>query len=233
VDFALFNNDGLLFLLRWFHLFFGVIWIGLLYYFNFVQGAFMNEADASTKSAVTQKLVPRALWWFRWGAMFTMITGLAYLSIRAHQIGGDFFHISYGTAITLGALLGLTMWANVWFIIWPKQKVVIQSATQVAAGGAAIPEAAGSAARALCASRTNVLFSIPMLFFMASASHLTYTIDENSNFGILWLVLLVIIGAIELNAIKGKPGPLTTIKGVIHCGFALAAVFYVLVEILL
>ncbi len=233
MDFALLQQDGLLFLLRWFHLFFGVIWIGLLYYFNFVQGAFMGEADAATKSAVTQKLLPRALWWFRWAAMLTMLTGLAYLSIRAHQIGADFFRISYGTAITLGALLGLTMWANVWFIIWPNQKKVIQSATQVAGGGAAIPEAAACAARALCASRTNTLFSIPMLFFMGASSHLTFTVDENSNFGILWIVLLAIIGAIELNAIKGKTGPLTTIKGVIHSGFALAAVFYVLLEVFL
>lgn len=233
MEFALFQQDGLLFLLRWFHLFFGVIWIGLLYYFNFVQGAFMNEADAPTKSVVTQKLVPRALWWFRWAAMYTMLTGLFYLMWRAHQLKGDFLYSSYGTAISLGALLGLTMWANVWFIIWPKQKIVIASATQVAGGGAAIPEAAASAARALCASRTNVCFSIPMLFFMGASSHLTFGIDENSNFGILWIILLVIIGAIELNAIKGKTGPLTTIKGVVHCGFALAILFYFLVEILL
>jgi len=233
MEFALFQQDGILFLLRWLHFFFGIIWIGLLYYFNFVQGSFMSEADASTKSTVTQKLVPRALWWFRWGAMFTMLTGLTYLSIRGHQIGPEFYRTSYGTCIVLGAILGLLMWANVWFIIWPKQKIVIQSAVQVAGGGAAIPEAAAAAARATCASRTNTFFSIPMLFFMGGASHLPIGVDENSNFGVLWLILAVIIGAIELNAVKGKTGPLTTIKGVIHSGFALAAVFYFLIEILL
>ncbi len=233
MNFALLSQDGILFLLRWLHLFFGVIWIGLLYYFNFVQGAFMAEADAAAKSTVTQKLVPRALWWFRWGAMFTMITGLAYLSIRGHQMGDQFMHSSYGTFICLGALLGLIMWANVWFVIWPNQKVVIQSATQVAGGGAAIPEAAACAARATCASRTNTCFSIPMLFFMGASNHLLIEIDGNSNFGVLWLILMAVIGAIELNALKGKTGPLTTIKGVIHCGFALAVAFYIIIEVLL
>lgn len=233
MDFALLGSDGLLFLLRWFHFFFGVIWIGLLYYFNFVHGAFMAEADAVAKPSVVQKLLPRALWWFRWGAMFTMITGLAYLSIRAHQIGGMFFQTPYGVCIMLGAGLGLVMWANVWFVIWPHQKVVIASATQVAGGGQALPQAATSAARALTASRTNVLFSIPMLFFMGAASHLGIAMDENSNLTVTWIVLIAVIAALEFNALKGKTGPLTTIKGVIHCGFALAAFFYIFIEVML
>jgi uncharacterized membrane protein len=233
MDFALFNSDGILFLLRWLHLFFGVIWIGLLYYFNFVHGAFMAEADAAAKPSVVQKLLPRALWWFRWAAMFTMLTGVAYLAIRAQQIGGIFFQTPYGTCITLGALLGLVMWANVWFVIWPNQKVVIQSATQVAGGGQALPQAATSAARALVASRTNALFSISMLFFMGAASHLGIAMDDNSNLSVLWITLVAIIAAIEFNAIKGKTGPMTTIKGVIQMGFALAALLYVLVEVML
>jgi uncharacterized membrane protein len=233
MDFALLQHDGLLFILRWLHFFFGIVWIGLLYYFNFVQGAFFAETDAATKSGATQKLVPRALWWFRWGAMFTFLTGIAYLAIRGPQVGPEFFRTSYGTCITLGATLGIIMWANVWFVIWPNQKVVIKSAVQVAGGGAAIPEAAACGARSGCASRTNTLFSIPLLFFMGAASHLPISIDEHSNFGILWIVLAVIIGAIELNALKGKTGPMTTIKGVIHSGFALAVVFYLLIEILL
>src|SRR4051794_19731025 len=109
MDFAILQHEGLIFLFRWLHLFFGVIWIGLLYYFNFVQGAFMAEADAAAKSTVTQKLVPRALWWFRWGAAFTLLTGLLYLGDRIGNIGpAVFFHTSYGTAITLGAILGIT-----------------------------------------------------------------------------------------------------------------------------
>lgn len=232
MDITLFSQDGWLFLLRWFHFFFGIIWIGLLYYFNFVQGAFFAETDATTKSNATQKLVPRALWWFRWGAMFTFLTGWVYLMARGHSAGFSIFTTSWGVCILTGAALASLMWANVWFVIWPNQRIVIQSATQVATGGQPIADAAARAARAGVASRTNVLFSIPMLFFMGAASHLPISIGETANFGLLTLVLAVILGALELNALKGKTGPMTTIKGVIHCGFGLAIVLYAIIEIL-
>src|SRR6478672_6139637 len=99
MDIALFSLDGFMFLLRWLHLFFGVIWIGHLYYFNFVQGAFFGETDAATKSNAIQKLVPRALWWFRWGAMFTMITGVIYVGLKGHLGGAEMFATSWGVAI--------------------------------------------------------------------------------------------------------------------------------------
>ena len=76
---ALFSAAGIQFLLRWLHFLAGITWIGLLYYFNFVQGPFFAEADASTRSVATQKLVPRALWWFRWSAMVTFLSGLTIL----------------------------------------------------------------------------------------------------------------------------------------------------------
>jgi len=233
MDIALFSTDGFMFLLRWLHYFFGIIWIGILYYFNFIQGSFFSEIEASVKSVATQKLVPRALWWFRWGAMGTFLTGLAYLSIRAQQIGPIFYEIPWGVSILLGALLGTLMWFNVWFVIWPAQKVVIQSATQVAQGGQAIPEAASRGARATCASRTNTLFSIPLLFYMGGASHLAIGVDETSNFNLLWMVLFVIVGAIEFNALKGKPGPMASVRGVITSGFLLTAVFYACMEFFL
>src|SRR3712207_90631 len=138
MDLALFSTDGLLFILRWLHFFWGIAWIGHLYYFNFVQGAFFNETDAATKSGVVQKLVPRALWWFRWGAMWTVATGILILAIRGHQGGHGIFMTSWGVSILTGMVLGFLMWFNVWFVIWPNQKVVIQSATQVAGGGTAI-----------------------------------------------------------------------------------------------
>src|ERR1044072_3444032 len=84
---AIFSVEGLTFLLRWLHFFFGVIWIGHLYYFNFVQGAFFAETDAATKSNAIQKLVPRALWWFRYGALYTMATGALMLLLKAHMQG--------------------------------------------------------------------------------------------------------------------------------------------------
>jgi len=232
-DIALFNIDGFLFLMRWLHQVFGITWIGLLYYFNFVQGSFMAEADAGAKSAVTQKLLPRALWWFRWAAMFTFLTGFTYISIRASQGGMGMFATSWGACITTGMALGTIMFLNVWLIIWPNQKIVIANAIDVAAGKPANPEAAKAAPRALLASRTNTLFSIPMVFYMAGARHLPLRTDETSNFMLLTILFAIIIGALELNAIKGKLGPLTTIRGVIHCGFGLAAVLYTVMEIVL
>ncbi len=223
---ALFTMDGIQFLLRWLHYFFGVMWIGHLYYFNFVQGATMAEADAATKSGILRILLPKAMWWFRWGAMWTMLTGVLILMIKGHQAGFEVFRSSWGIAILTGAAMGLTMWANVWFIIWPNQKIVIASATQVAAGGAALPEAAKAGPTALLASRTNTLLSIPMLFFMGAASHLPIAVTPESNVGALSAVLIVLWLLVEGNAVKGKLGPMQTVKGVITCGFILTAVVY-------
>ena len=225
---ALFTMDGILFLLRWFHIFFGVIWIGLLYYFNFVQGAFFAETDAATKSGAIQKLVPRALWWFRYGALFTIITGLILVTGRAHM--GFSFATSWGVCILTGMTLGTIMFLNVWLIIWPNQKIVIASATAAATGGKALPEAAAAGAKAGLASRTNTLFSIPMLFFMAAANHLTITTTENSKFMLCAVLVGGIIAALELNALKGKTGPMTSVKGVIHMGFVLTVVIYAVIE---
>jgi uncharacterized membrane protein len=232
---VLWSLDGIAFILKWLHLFFGIMWIGHLYYFNFTQGAFMAEADGTTKSGVLTKLLPRALWWFRWGAMWTFATGLAMLWLEGHRAGSHeiYTSTSWGVFILIGSVLGITMWANVWFIIWPNQQVVIRSATQVSQGGTALPEAAGSAAKALLASRTNTMFSIPMLFFMGAAKHLPWQITESSNvgasfglFGLVWLLC-------EGNAIKGKLGPITTVKGVITYGFVLTAVICVILSITL
>src|SRR5689334_18325341 len=162
---SLFSDAGIVFLLRWVHFLAGVTWIGLLYYFNFVQGPFFAETDAATKSNAIQKLVPRALWWFRYGALFTVITGLVIIGARSMASPG-IMHTSWGVSITLAMVMGLIMASNVWFVIWPAQQGVIASATQAAKGGQAIPEAAARGARAGVASRTNTLLSIPLLFFM-------------------------------------------------------------------
>jgi uncharacterized membrane protein len=125
------------------------------------------------------------------------------------------------------------MWFNVWFIIWPAQQIVIASAEATAAGKPADPSAADAGARALRASRHNVLFSIPMLFLMGAASHLPVNMDLDAPLGLLAAVLAVILIAIETNALKGKLGPLTTVKGVIGMGFALTAVLIAVVEVIL
>lgn len=226
---ALFSQQGIYFLAKWVHFLAGIVWIGHLYYFNFVQGAFFNEIEAGTKNVAIQKLVPRALWWFRWGAMFTFISGAIMLLMMGNQ--GGFYEVytqPWGVKILLGALLGTIMFLNVWLVIWPNQKVVITSANQVLSGAAALPHAAASAAKAGLASRTNTLLSIPMLFFMGAARNVPDSFNAEASLWAFWAPVLLITAGLEFNALKGKMGPLTTIKGVITCGFVLTAVLYIL-----
>ncbi len=232
MNWALFSMDGLLLVLRWMHVWFGIVWIGLLYYFNFVQGAFFAETDAATKSGAIQKLVPRALWWFRWAALWTMALGATLIGLNGHVYGPEYFSSGPGITIMIGGLLGLVMGANVWMVIWPNQRIVIQNALDTAAGQPANPAAAAAAAKAGLASRHNTLFSIPMLFFMLVARHLAIVIDPAANRMVLWGAVVVIIGVLEINAVKGKLGVITTVNGVIAWGFVLAAVLYACLELL-
>lgn len=232
MNLALTHQEGFFFILRWLHVFFGIIWIGLLYYFNFVQGSFFAETDAPTKSNAIQKLVPRALWWFRWGAMFTFLTGWFYLAKRGPLVGFEAFASGWGVIILTGAVLGSLMWFNVWFIIWPNQKIVIASASAVAQGKPADPAAAGAGARATLASRTNVLFSIPMLFCMTGARHLPLQVSPDTGVMTYWIAAGILILILEFNAFKGKLGPMTTVRGVITSGFVLTAILYSMMEAL-
>lgn len=232
MDVALFTQEGLIMILRWVHFFSGVAWIGHLYYFNFCQGAFMPEVDAGVKNQVFSKLVPRALWWFRWGAMGTFVSGLAMLAIVGKDLGGDFFQTPYGIYIYTGGLMGTLMFLNVWVIIWPIQKGLIANANTALAGGTPDAALAAKAPKAALASRTNVLFSIPLLFFMGAARHLSLSIPEGfSPAAVIGAVTLVIL-ALQANAMKGKMGPMTTVKGVIHCGLGLLVVLYALIEVI-
>jgi uncharacterized membrane protein len=229
---ALFSGDGWLFLLRWIHFLAGIVWIGHLYYFNFTQTPFFAETEPGVRSGAIQKLVPRALWWFRWGAMVTFLTGWLYLLHRVGQVG---FASSYSWAILVGGLLGTIMWANVWFVIWPNQKIVIKNATDTAAGKPANPAAAPAGARAGLASRTNTLLSIPMLFFMGAASHLALGVPRSG--ATFWIVALLIMLVVEVNALKGAPGTATTkflatVSGTLWGGFILTLIYYVLFEVM-
>jgi uncharacterized membrane protein len=232
MDIALFTQEGLVMVLRWIHFFAGVAWIGHLYYFNFVQGAFFAEIDAPTKNTAFVKLVPKALWWFRYGALFTFLSGFFMLLIAAHDYKSDFFQTPYGIYIYTGALLGILMFINVWTLIWPKQQILIANAEAVLAGKPANPEAAKVAPQALLASRTNVLFSIPMLFFMGASRHLGLSMPEGFNPVPALATVTVIILALELNAIKGKIGILAKPTGVIHSGLGLLVLLYGLLEAL-
>ncbi|MCM2281982.1 MAG: urate hydroxylase PuuD [Bdellovibrionaceae bacterium] len=228
---TLFDMQGMHFIFRMLHTFAGLIWIGHLYYLNFCQGGFMAEADAPMKSMMQRKMFPRVLWWFRYGALWTFIIGLVLLSMRGHQEGAGLMMNSYWVNILTGALMATIMAGNVWFVIWPAQKLVIASAEQVATGGQAIAEAAPRAAQATVASRTNVLLSIPMLFFMNAASHWSYGGGQLST-SLYWIITFIVLGAIEFNALKGKTGPMTTVKGVLTSGFVLLAVFILLIALL-
>jgi len=214
--------DGLLMLLRWFHFLFGIVWIGLLYYFNLVQTPFFAETEAPVRSGAIQKLVPRALWWFRWGAMGTVIFGLLYFFIWWSTIDMNF--TAWTFAIITGGTLGIIMWANVWFVIWPNQKIIIANAIATAGGAAANPAAAPAGRRAGLASRTNTLFSIPMLFFMGAASHMPLIGAVTSGGLVKWIIVDgIIIAIIEINALVGSQGPtkkpLDSVSGVILAGF--------------
>ncbi|TAM44522.1 MAG: hypothetical protein EPN55_10325 [Gammaproteobacteria bacterium] len=152
---------------RWLHILAGIMWIGLLYYFNFVQGAAMAAAKADgTAAGISKHVAPRALLFFRWAAVVTWITGAAYLMRASHLSFADAFLLK-GTSATigLGAWLGTIMFFNVWVLIWPNQKKVLGL---VQADDAAKAKAARIA---FLASRTNTMLSIPMIFFMVAGPH--------------------------------------------------------------
>ncbi len=152
---------------RWLHILAGVMWIGLLYYFNFVQVAGVAAAKADgTAAGITKHIAPRALLFFRWAAVATWVTGAAYLMRAGHLSFADAFLLKGASAtIGLGAWLGTIMFFNVWVLIWPNQKKVLGI---VQADDAAKAKAARTA---FLASRTNTMLSIPMIFFMVAGPH--------------------------------------------------------------
>ena len=201
---------------RSFHILFGIAWIGLLYYFNFVQTEYVKVADPDAKADLMKKLAPNALWWFRWAAFFTFLTGL----ILIHQITARI-----GTEIILGVTMGTIMMLNVWGIIWRNQKIVL---------GMKDGDVATAAAKAGLASRTNTLFSVPMLMYMVYSAHApgSYLVLED------WSSLSLIIGlgiifVIEANAIWGKMLPvIASVRAVITSSFVLAIIFKLITDFL-
>jgi len=210
---------------RWAHTLFGITWIGLLYYFNFVQGSAFKELDASSRTDAFTKLVPRALWWFRWAAMFTFLTGVLLLYFLGKVTT---------TYIAWGSVMAIIMFLNVWLIIWPNQRIVIASNEAVQGGGTADPNAGAAAAKALLASRTNTLFSLPMLFFMTFSAHAPAIAGQVMSISLInVLVLGVIILAIEANAIWGKmQSVIESVRAVIVSSLVLTVVMAYLATIL-
>jgi uncharacterized membrane protein len=197
------------FIFRYIHVIAGITWIGMLYYFNFVQTEYFKEAEAEAKKDVMAKLAPRALWWFRWGAMLTFLSGL-YLLHKVGALGATM------PAIWVGALAGTFMFLNVWLIIWPAQQIVL---------GMKEGDGPSNAAKAGLASRTNTLFSGPMLLGMLASKHLPLAGSTTGLYLAMGLIVLL-----EINAIVGKQGPMTSVKGVIHMSLLLTVVTWALLN---
>ena len=170
----LYSNVHLL--LRWLHVLAGIVWIGHLYFFNFVNVPFQGTIGADVKKVVNPQLITRALWWFRWGAMTTFIVGLLLFTQLYMYVPGVGFGVSdlFSTAdgitgraiwILIGMLFGTIMWFNVWFIIWPAQKKILTAVRDGVAVDPKLPK------RALLTSRTNTYLSGPMLFGMLAPNH--------------------------------------------------------------
>ncbi len=189
-----FTNVSLL--MRWIHVIAGITWIGHLYFFNFVNVPLQGSLDDAAKKAVNPKLLPRALWWFRWGAMITFVAGLVLFTLTYMYTPGQGFGSNNlfqnldgsltGRAlwILFGMLFGTIMWFNVWFIIWPAQKKMLS-------GQVPQDKLPAVRKRAFLASRTNTFLSGPMLFGMLAPAH--YGASNNVT-----LLVAVVLGVVAI-----------------------------------
>jgi hypothetical protein len=245
------SRGGGAFVSRWLHVIVGITWIGLLYYFNFVQVPAFAEMEAAARNNAIDKVASRALWWFRWAAVATVVTGLMILLFqndgKAELVDGNYWKSAAGMSIATGILLALTMFANVWLVIWPNQKKVIANARNVQAGGEADPAAAPAARKAALASRQNTIFSFTMLFFMIGTAHLVNGIGGFKAFpsggdrAAYWAIVLVVWLLFELNALGviGGTGPGGTNwiydhhKNAIITGFVLVVIYYAVFYLIL
>jgi uncharacterized membrane protein len=178
------------YLLRWAHIIFGIMWLGHLYFFNLVNVPFQGGLDKELKPKVNPALLLRAFYWFRWSAMYTLILGLAlfvwhYITPESAMKSPDGHMTDRAMWIQFGMLLGIIMWFNVWFVIWPRQKKILGGL----AAGTPHPDAAKLAATAGKASRFNTYASGPMLFGMVGATHF-----GTMSFPVLLLVSVIGVG---------------------------------------
>jgi len=230
---------------RWLHILAGITWIGLLYFFNFVQvPAYAEYGDkAEARNLAIDKVTRRALWWFRWSALGTFLTGIIIVGLTDHYFTGG-LKLAGNSAILTGMLLGTIMLLNVWGVIWRNQKVVLANAASVLAGQPADPAAAAAGRRAVMASRQNALFSISMVWFMVFRTHSPYTAETigGGKIAVYWIITLALIAVLELNALgflpwkfeakKGLNQAYDSVQNVLIAGFGLWAIFLILWEII-
>ena len=164
------------FFVRWLHILSGIMWIGILYYFNFVQTPTMPKIPDELKGGVSRFIAPEALFWFRWGAMSTLAFGIILAALNGYLLQAYTIDAIEGfidlkvMLIGIGMWLGTIMWFNVWFVIWPNQQKALNIDGKYP--NLAAPEKAAAAKTAGQFSRINTLLSIPMLFSMVAAGHL-------------------------------------------------------------
>ena len=253
VDFRDPNGLGQ-FLFRWGHVVAGITWIGLLYYFNLVQvSAFARFEDDPHKEIggrarliALDKIATRALWWFRWGAVFTFLTGILITGVIKDYYsapdGFSWMRFAGNSGIVTGMLIGTIMLLNVWGVIWRNQKVVLANAANVLAGNAPDPNVPAAARRAGMASRQNFIFSVPLVYWMIFRQHHpdNATYMSSSNMALYWVIALIIIVVLEINALGFMPWKAEANKGMnqmydgpgvrnpLISAFGLFVVFYVL-----
>jgi uncharacterized membrane protein len=231
------------------HVIVGIMWMGLLWFFNFVQTPAYAQMDPAARNEAFDKLTWRALWWFRWAAAATVASGILILLVGGFgdtdAYSSGYWKSPSGLTLAVGILFGITMFLNVWLVIWPNQQIVIANARNVLAGGQADPAAATAARKGALASRQNTIFSLPLLVFMVGASHFWasagFDATPASGKRVVWLLIALVIWAVlELNALGiiggfGTGGTnviYDTHQNALWAGIALIVIFYVLTEIL-
>ena len=251
---------------RWLHILAGITWIGLLYFFNVVQVPAYAQFEAEPHKEIggkarliaIDKVTRKALWWFRWAAVGTFLTGIMitgivkdYFKTGLTDAAGaeiNWGRLPQNIGISTGMLLGTIMMLNVWGVIWRNQKVVLANAANVLAGGEANPDAPAAGRKAVMASRQNMIFSVAMLFFMVYKSHLVgasaITPLSSGNLATYWIIALLVIGILELNCLGLLPWKTAANKGLnklydgpgvrnpLITAFAVWAIFLVLTEVL-
>jgi uncharacterized membrane protein len=240
----IFKEYGIEFLSRYAHVLSGITWIGLLYYFNFVQTPAFGEFEAGPRNEAFAKLVPRAMWWFRWAAASTLLFGLLLFGLEAGGDNAPFDDMKsiQTMSILSGMLFGIIMFSNVWMVIWPAQRRAIANAKNVLAGQEADASLPPVMRKAAVASRTNTFLSIPMLFFMVATSHFyafgAFDSSEGGKRAVWYLVILAIGILVEVNVVRapavGAPEAfyIDKHKNTIISGFVLTLILYIVTEIL-
>jgi uncharacterized membrane protein len=214
----LFHRYGLWGGMRIAHVMFAVMWMGLLWFFNFVQTPAYAEMEPSARNNAFDKLTWRALWWFRFAAMFTVASGILILLIggfgKADPYSSDYWKSPPGAGLAAAILFALIMLYNVFNVIWPNQQIVIANARNVQAGGEANPNAPAAARAGAMASRQNTIFSFTVFLFMVGSGHFFNDATHFKSLGnppaagvrvLFYIVLLAIAVGMEANAL-GKVG---------------------------